>query len=223
MPLPISHIVLSDSSGEQLRLSQPAWQSQPARLRYVDEYEEYVFRALLQDVNQGEAANSLVNEACARIRAQHPDLTNEQLYDALYDALIGPKPLERDPLMRFMSLAVRAIERMVEEQARCEQQHRPTSVPTEDGPSDSVNTYPLNSPTTLYYAQQFPKHALQRLESLATFRERHPVDAEVYELYDFLGCTEEEIAVLLARPVSSVQARRLHAVSVIRSHENLIE
>jgi len=176
---------------------------------FMDMGGRYVFRAYLSDTPPDEHATELVANTLSYIIAKGGTLSNEQLYDELHTKLCGPEPLERGHLLTFLRMSAQAI--------RLQLKLRAESSLLKPRPKEQGErpTFAMGSPNSLYLAEQFPEPVLSRLRNWGSFSIAHPNAAAVYELSDFAGCTDAEIAQLLELTPKEVRDRRIHAFSDI--------
>ncbi len=73
--------------------------------------------------------------------------------------------------------------------------------------------------TSLTFAHTFPAFTIQRLDRLAAYRDKSRLNAQAYELYDFIECTTLEISQLLEIPMDKIAGRLGAACADIRAEE----
>ncbi len=180
---------------------------------FMDVGGRFTFRAYLGDAPPDDHAADIVAAALSDIVANGGSRSNEQLYDDLHSQLCGPEPMEQSALLMFLRLCARAIRQQIRWRAEASlQQPRPQN-------KAERPTFSMNSPTTVYLAEQFPEPTLSRLQLWETFSAAHPNAGLVYELSDFVGCTDEEIAQLLQQPPKRVKALRVQAFATIFAND----
>ena len=180
---------------------------------FMDKSGRFFFRDYINDISLVDRAQALIKECLTQIVKTEGTLSNSQLYDSLHAALCGPEPLESEPLLRFMRYCAKAIRDEIQrraEMAQCGSFAAQKSLPA---------TFAIGSPTSLYLAEQFPSSTLKRLSEWSEFYKAHQASAEVYELSDFVGCTDEEIAQLLPMTSKRVKDLRVFAFSIICKHD----
>ncbi|MBS0206931.1 MAG: hypothetical protein JSS49_28990 [Planctomycetes bacterium] len=180
---------------------------------FMDVAGRFTFRTYLGGAPPDDRAADLVLAALSRIVAAGGTRSNSQLYDDLHSHLCGPEPLEREALLKFLSLCADAIRLMIRSRAESSQHH------SKPDAQAARPTFEMNSPTTIYLAEQFPTATLSRLKLRETFSVRHPEAGLVFELSDFVGCTDEEIGRLLGQPAGRIKSLRIQAIATIYSED----
>ena len=185
----------------------------PLPIEFMDACGKYVFRAYLGDAPPDEHAEDIVANALANIIVSGGTLSNGQLYDELHAKLCGPEPMERGPMLNFLRLCAQAIRIQLEQRAKSALKK------SNSQEGDERPTFAMGAPTSLYLAEQFPDPVLARLRIWKQFTESHPNAGLVYELADFVGCTDAEISQLLQMTPKRVKDLRVQALSDVWEHD----
>jgi hypothetical protein len=179
----------------------------------------------------GEAARLRVEEVLSLLAVEFPRRSNAELYDVLHERLCGPEPMERQPLLHFCQLVAEGLERLVELVALKQLEHEKPhdtaqlsdagvatkpSLPVsgeQEGPG-RLAEFAVNGfvPTCPLLAELRADEALRRLRAYKQLADTDPAACECLQLADFLGCTDLEIARLLAMDLDAVRRRRLRAM-----------
>ena len=205
-------------------------------IEFMDTTGKYVFRAYLGPEPDHDAIQGTIDRVLADVVAAWPDRTNDELYEEVHARLCGSEPMEREPLLLFMTSFVEALKRQLVQIAtdRSPPHSREQPTPTPDVASAELPTNSVGDalaetlkfrdfrpgmPTTLSMAILFPEITLQRLDRLSTYRGNHAFNAQVYELYDFIECTDLEIAQLFHLTEQKIAGRLAAACVEIRADE----
>lgn len=209
------------SHHKQLVQKPTAITSIPAR-PFMDSTGQYEFRAYLGGLPPDSLGQQIVNTTLAQINAKQADLSNSQLYEELHASLCGSEPLEQEEMLLFMSLCVNAIEELIQTVAEGVIQERKLYSPGGEPKTQLGYVGPTYSPefqTGLLLATDFSDEALHRIAKLKFVSSDSPRSALVYQLTEYLGCNDDECAVLLDESSDRIRDRRLSARLEIVSPE----
>lgn len=171
----------------------------------------------------------------ADLIAGQPGVSNAELYDILHDRLCGPDPMERPPLLRFAQLVAAAIRSAVEQVAlarvagsqsakstKCQAAAdvKSESTETEDRKRQELEKLDAlrkqgRAPTGFLFAEGWPEDVIRRCEVLRDLATSDAAAFQCFELAEFAGCNDAEIALLLDQPVDAVTRRRRRVIAAI--------
>ncbi len=201
---------------------------------FMDTTGKYVFRAYLGPEPDHDAIQRTIERVLADVIAAWQDRTNDEIYEEVHARLCGSEPMEREPLLLFMTAFMEALKKQLYSMATNSLNFElPPERPTApDLPAAEVDTDPKASmdadtnrnfipgmTTSLSFAVLFPRNAMLRLDRLSEYRKDRSVNSQVYELFDLIGCTDLEISLLFCITEEKASSRRRTAMSDIRRGE----
>lgn len=197
----------------------------PLPLHIQDEFMDvagrYTFRGHLSGTESNEQAMAIVEENLTEITHSQDGLSNEQLYDELHTRLCGPEPMEREQLLAFIRLFIRALWKLIESVA---ESSVPTTTPESPEDESIKETVPEQGLARLSFAKILPRKVLWFLQAIQQVSAESPKSGLILQLTVFAECSDFEISRLLETTPEKVQMRRIQATSATWNiYESLVE
>jgi hypothetical protein len=168
----------------------------------VEVIDQPMFRNWLDDEQLGEQAPIVVANALGWILEKESGLSNAQIYEQMHAMLCGTLPLEHGPLLKFMALCIEAVRSTISVRAT-------HALSVASDLTADIETLPDNPWISITLASIFPTQILTRLLTFETLRKQHLKSGQIFELAEYIGCTDLEISRLLDTTPEKVESRRV--------------
>ena len=202
----------------------PIRRIEPAAEEFMDTHGWYWFRDSLTAGELGAEDWQHLEAHIEDLLSHSGEIPNGSLYEEVHARLCGPEPLDSVQLLKFMvwfarvfqATVRRACDRMLKEDAV----HDTQSSDAHSGFAENENRCHVS----IQFARMSPAESLRRFDALEAYRRLHPERAEVFELAEYVGAKDEEIAALLGVSETKVGVWRREAMreitAAVRSESN---